>query len=168
MLITCAILIKMYGSINWAYCDSCQDVHKFDNKLVRRLHVSDDMSCPVLGICKRSRGPRRPLLVPPLVLELVMFPNLIRLWSAARKLIHEDDLILAIGFSFADADSYVTKMVSRSIAEHSQQMVVVEQNPELAYLLRKKFGAHILDSPGSRVLNAPGNCVGVLPTVLQA
>ncbi|MHA1280849.1 MAG: SIR2 family NAD-dependent protein deacylase, partial [Candidatus Helarchaeota archaeon] len=68
-------LIKMHGSINWAYCDSCQDVQEFDLLELKKIYEEDKLSYPVIGICKKCGGLRLPLLVPPLSFKFLMFPN---------------------------------------------------------------------------------------------
>jgi len=84
-------LIKMHGSINWAYCDSCQDVREFDLLELKKIYEEDILSYPVIGVCKKCGGSRRPLLVPPLSFKFLMFPNLIDIWNSARQAIEEAD-----------------------------------------------------------------------------
>ena len=67
-------LIKMHGSINWAYCDSCQFTREFDFSTMKKAHLGDTISFPVIGICTKCEGQRKPLLVPPLSLEAMRNP----------------------------------------------------------------------------------------------
>jgi len=114
-------LIKMHGSINWAYCDSCQDVQEFDLLELKRIYEQDKLSYPVIGICKKCGGLRRPLLIPPLSFKFLMFPHLIDIWSSACQSIEEADYLIIVGYSFSEADIYITKIISRSMSMSNDQ-----------------------------------------------
>jgi len=162
-------LIKMHGSINWAYCDSCQDVREFDLVELKKIYENDKLSYPVLGICKNCGGLRRPLLVPPLSFKFLMFPNLIDIWNSARQSIEEADYLIIVGFSFSEADTYITKIISRSMSmKDSQKMIIVNTNPNLVPTLRERFSAHIDGFDEKRILKACGSCEEILPKILNS
>jgi NAD-dependent SIR2 family protein deacetylase len=161
-------LVKMHGSINWTYCDSCQEVREFGFSEVKTAFEDDTLSYAVIGICKNCGGQRRPLLVPPLSMKFMMFPNLIGLWNNARNLIEKSRVLIVIGYSFAEADSYITKIVSRSLGKNPhQQMVVVDSNPRLVTSLREKLTAHIKGFDPERIVRAVGDCSELVPRVLD-
>ena len=162
-------LIKMHGSINWAYCDSCQDVKEFDLNKIKKIYKEDVLSYPVIGICKNCGGSRRPLLVPPLSFKLLMFPNLIDIWNSARQVIEEADYLIVVGYSFSDADTYITKIISRSMSmNNKQKMIVVNTNSDLVPTLRKRFLAYIDKFNDKRILQACVSCEEVLPKILNS
>ena len=162
-------LIKMHGSINWAYCDSCQDVREFDLLELKKIYENDELSYPVLGICKNCGGLRRPLLVPPLSFKFLMFPNLIDIWNSARHSIEEADYLLIVGYSFSEADTYITKIISRSMSmKDSQKMIIVNTDPTLVPALRERFSAHIDGFDEKRILKACGSCEEILPKILDS
>ena len=160
-------LIKMHGSINWAYCDSCQDVQEFDLLELKKIYEDDILSYPVLGICKKCGGLRRPLLVPPLSFKFLMFPNLIDIWNSARQAIDEADYLIIVGYSFSEADTYITKIISRSMSiKNRQKMIIVNTNPNLVPTLRERFSAHIDGFDKKRVLKVCKSCDETLPEIL--
>jgi len=162
-------LIKMHGSINWSYCDSCQDVREFDLLELKEIYEEDKLSYPVMGICKNCGGLRRPLLVPPLSFKFLMFPNLIDIWSSARQSIERADYLIVVGYSFSEADTYITKVISRSMfLNKNQEMIIVSTNLNLVSGLRERFSAHIDGFDKKRILKACDNCEEILPRILKS
>ena len=160
-------LIKMHGSINWTYCDSCQDVREFDLLHLKKLYEKDKLSYPVIGICKNCGGLRRPLLVPPLSFKFLMFPTLISIWDLARKSIEEADYLVVVGYSFSEADTYITKIVSLSLSRNKhQKLIIVDKNQNLAPYLRERFSSRIDGFDKKRVLEACESSERILPGVL--
>ncbi len=162
-------LIKMHGSINWTYCDSCQEVKQFDLLKIKTQYDSDAASYAVIGICRACGGQRRPLLVPPLAFKFIVFPNLIGLWDIAAQRIENSDYLIVVGHSFSEADAYISKIISRSLTVNSQQkMIVCDLNPRLVPLLRDRFEAHIDRFDPMRVLQATGASADLLPRILAS
>lgn len=162
-------LLKIHGSINWTYCESCHDVRTFDLLRMKDDFESDTASYAVIGICRNCQGQRRPLLIPPLGFKFILFPSLIRLWNAARERIEASDYLLVVGFSFSEADSYINKIVERSMAiKDSQKIIVCDPNPKLVRSLRARFSAKIDNFDQSRILAAIGNSAEMLPDLLES
>ena len=162
-------LIKMHGSINWSYCDSCQDTREFDLLKLKEIFVQDQLSYPVLGICKICGGLRRPLLVPPLSFKFLRFPNLIDIWNSARERIEEADYLIVIGYSFAEADTYITKIISRSLTANKKQvMIVVNPDHNLVPSLRSKYFSRIDNFDQGRILAINEQGEVVLPKLLAS
>ncbi|HUT90070.1 MAG TPA: SIR2 family protein [Thermoguttaceae bacterium] len=161
-------LIKVHGSINWSYCDSCHDVREFDLLNLKKAYDEDSLSYAVIGICRKCQGQRRPLLIPPMAVKFVMFPNLIRLWEQARLRIETSSLIIVVGFSFAEGDAYLNKIVERSMGiSRDQTIVVCDRNRALADALRRRYAARIDRFDEARILAATGSAEKVLPQVLS-
>ncbi len=162
-------LIKMHGSINWAYCESCQDVREFDLLKLKETYEKDTLSYPVIGICKNCQGTRRPLLVPPLSFKFLMFPNLVDIWNSARQTIEEARYLIVVGYSFSEADTYITKIISRSMSmNNSQKMIIVNTNQNLVPTLRERFSSHIDGFDTRRILSARKNAEEVLPEIVKS
>jgi len=161
-------LIKIHGSINWSYCDSCHDVREFDLIKIKRSYVEDTLSYAVIGICKKCQGQRRPLLIPPLGLKFIMFPSLIRLWDAARTFVEQAKILVVVGYSFSEADTYINKIIERSMTINEKQyMVVCDTDSALVTNLRKRFAARIDGFDENRILRAVGSADKMLPQVLE-
>ncbi len=162
-------LIKMHGSINWAHCESCQEVREFDLLQLKQLYTDDEMSYPVIGICKNCGGLRRPLLVPPLSLKFLMFPHLVEVWNSARQAIDSADYLIVVGYSFSEADTYITKIISRSISMNEpQRVVVVDIDAKLVPSLRERFAAQIDGFDERRILSACQSSDKILPKILES
>lgn len=162
-------LIKMHGSINWAYCDSCHDALEFDLLQLKNVYNKDILSYPVMGICKNCGGLRRPLLVPPLSFKFLMFPTLIDIWNTARQRIENADYLIIIGYSFSEADTYITKILSRSMAiKSSQKMIIINNDPKLAPILIERFSAHIDGFDKTRILRAVKSSELALPDIINS
>lgn len=162
-------LIKIHGSINWSYCESCHEVKEFDLLSLKDGFEKDTVSYAVVGICKNCGGQRRPLLIPPIGLKFMMFPNLIRLWNLARERIEAADLLLVVGFSFSEADSYINKIIERSMSINSKQtMIVCDPNYKLVPTLRERYSARIAGFDSERLLEALGSSAELLPRVFEA
>lgn len=160
-------LIKMHGSINWTYCDSCHEVKEFPVLELKKGFERDTVSYAVVGICKNCGGQRRPLLIPPMGLKFVMFPNLIRLWNLARDHIERAYVIVVVGFSFSEADSYIAKIIERSMSfNREQRLVICDPNSSLVSILRARYGARIERFKESRILAAVGSSEEIVPKVL--
>jgi len=159
----------MHGSINWAYCDSCQDVKEFDLLELKKIYKEDKLSYPVIGICKKCGGLRRPLLVPPLSFKFLTFPNLIDIWNSARQSIEEAGYFIIVGYSFSEADTYINKIISRSMSmKNSQKMIIVNTNPNLVPMLRERFSAYIDGFDEKRILQGCESCEKILPEILDS
>jgi NAD-dependent SIR2 family protein deacetylase len=162
-------LIKLHGSINWFYCDSCQAVKEVPLEKVRASCAPDELSYPVIGVCWECGGQRRPLLVPPLSFKFVMFPDLVNLWSSASQAIGKAKTIIVVGYSFAEADSHINKMISRSLAKSKEQkLIVFDTNPAIVDRLRYRYEAAIEGFDIHRILRAAGNCETLLPELLRS
>ncbi len=45
-------LIKLHGSLNWFYCETCQEVQLVDIRQVVANFLEDKAPYPVIGICR--------------------------------------------------------------------------------------------------------------------
>jgi len=162
-------LIKMHGSINWAYCDSCQDVREFDLLLLKETYEKDKLSYPVMGICKNCGGLRRPLLVPPLSFKLLMFPNLIDIWNSASQSIEGADYLIIVGYSFSEADTYIIKIISKAMSiKKNQKMIIVNTDQNLVPTLRARFSAHIDGFDEKRIIKVCKSSEKILLDILKS
>lgn len=161
-------LIKMHGSINWFYCDSCHEVKILNLLDLKKAYELDTISYPVIGICRNCGGQRRPLLIPPIGLKFIMFPNLANLWNIARERLEGADYILVVGFSFSEADTYVNKIIERSmIRNNNQRLIICDPDTSLVTNLRNRFAARVNGFNEKRILHAYGSADKIVPEVLK-
>lgn len=140
----CTKLIKLHGSLNWFYCETCQEVQLIDIRRTVKSFQSDETVYPVIGICKDCGGQRRGLLVPPLAMKFDAAPPLTPLLREAKLAFDTADLIVVVGFSFAEADVYISRMLSKSMqASARQRLLIVDPDHEVCDRVRRKFTASI-------------------------
>jgi len=160
-------LVKLHGSLNWFYCDTCQEVHWIDIQQTVEDYIDDRISYPVIGLCRNCGGQRRGLLVPPLAMKFDLAPPLHPLIGKATDAFSEVDLIVVVGFSFAEADLYISRMVNKTIQEIDRaQLVIFDPDSAVKEKVRRKFAARIPDFKSSRILWVRGDCSKTLPKFL--
>ena len=115
------ILIKLHGSLNWFYCETCQEIQLVNIEQMVDSFQNDRCPYPVIGICRDCGGQRRGLQVPPLAMKFDLGPPLTRLMSEATISFEKAQLIVVVGFSFAEADIYISRMLSKSMQSSPNQ-----------------------------------------------
>ncbi len=162
-------LLRMHGSINWAYCESCENAKEFRLRDLKNGYRDDTHPFAVIGICNNCQGPRRPLLLPPLSFKFLMFPPLIQIWNTARERIDEAQYLIVVGYSFSDADTYITKIISGAMSSNQElQMIVVDPDPALVLRLRDRFSQRIQGFDEKRILRFCEGCETALPKLLPS
>jgi len=97
------------------------------------------------------------------------FPNLLTLWSKARQAIESAAIIIAVGYSFSEADTYITKMIFRSLSVNSdQKLIVCDTDSKLKRRLRGQLSARIEGFDPLRVLQLTQSCELSLPKLLAS
>lgn len=131
-------LIKLHGSLNWFYCDTCQEVNLIDIQQAVDHFLNDTAPFPVIGICRHCGGQRRGLLIPPSSLKFDISPPLTPLLNLAKSGFEKSDLIVVVGFSFAEADLYILRMLTKSMQSNSKQrMPIVDPSYEVVGRVKK-------------------------------
>lgn len=161
-------LVKLHGSLNWFYCDTCQEAQHVDIAVMRNNYTSDSTPYPVIGICKGCGGPRRGLLVPPLAMKFDIAHSLSVLSGVATSAFSTADVIVVVGFSFADADLYLSKMLSKAMQlSPSRTVIIVDPDTKVHAKERRKLEATIPKFDNSRVILLRGDCAAELPKFLR-
>lgn len=160
-------LLKMHGSINWSYCESCQNVGQFDFTRMKEDFQNDRQNIAVVGICPHCDGRRRQLLVPPISFKFLMFPPLINIWNEARDKIIEADYIIAVGYSFADADAYISKIISSAMeADRDKEIMIVNKNFDVTKSLQEQYKRQIANFETDRVHHVHGLSQNKVPELV--
>lgn len=165
---TATPLIKLHGSLNWYYCETCQNTHVVDFSKTLRSFLENKVPFPVIAACAHCGGQRRGLLVPPLSMKFDVAPPLNPLMNIAREAFEDSDLIVAIGYSFADADVYITRMLSKSMqGRESQKLLIVDPDNSVVDKLRTRFKYSIPKFDTARIMFAREGCEKFLPKFLS-
>lgn len=163
----CSRLVKLHGSLNWFYCETCQEVQLIDIRQMVDNFLNDRAPYPVIGICKDCGGQRRGLLVPPLAMKFDLAPPLTPLVSRASEAFGKADLIVVVGFSFAEADLYISRLLSKSMQEKdTQKLLIVDPDRRVAEKVQRKFKASIPNFDTDRILKIAGDCAETLTKFL--
>ena len=117
-------LTKLHGSLNWFYCETCQDILLIDIKKTVDDFLNDKMPYPVIAVC-RVCGGQYALLVPPLAIKFDLAPPLTRLLDRADEAFKSAKTIVVVGFSFAEADLYISRMLSKSMQTSKEQKLLI-------------------------------------------
>jgi NAD-dependent SIR2 family protein deacetylase len=160
-------LVKLHGSLNWFYCETCQEVHWINIEATVNDFVEDRAAYPVIGVCKTCGGQRRGLLVPPLAMKFDVAPPLNPLIDRAASAFADIDVIVVVGFSFADADLYISRMISKAMqANDKTKLLMLDPDRSVVDKVRRKFSVRIPDFDATRILSIIGDCSETLPTLL--
>lgn len=160
-------LIKLHGSLNWFYCETCQGVQLINFKKAVESFLKDELPYPVISVCRTCHGQRRGLVVPPLAMKFDMVPPLTRLLQDAHNAFENTDVIVVVGFSFSEADLYISRMLSKSMQlSDKQKLVVIDPNRDVVEKVRRKYEAIIPDFDRDRIMRIGGDCAEELPKFL--
>jgi len=130
--------------------------------------LEDRAPFPVIGICKRCGGQRRGLLVPPFAMKFDVPPPLTPLVSEAKGAFDAADLIVVIGFSFAEADIYISRMLGKSMqTKPHQKVLIVDPDHRVVERVRRKFKASIPNFDTDRIVKMTMDCADGLPKFLR-
>lgn len=161
-------LIKLHGSLNWYYCETCQDVFLIDIEKTQNEYLDNKLCYPVIAVCKKGGGQRRGLLVPPLAMKFDMLPPLTPLIEEAQNFFNKADSIVVVGFSFADADRYISRMLTKSMQNNKDlKIILFDPDITIAEKLRNQLSLRVSDFDKKRVIRVPGDCATTLPDFLR-
>ena len=161
-------LIKLHGSLNWYYCETCQQVHLIDMKKTQNEYLNDEICYSVIAVCRECGGQRRGLLVPPLAMKFDMSPPLTPLIEKAQEFFNRADSIVVVGFSFADADMYISRMLTKSMQNNKNMNIIVfDPDTNVAEKLRRQLSLRISNFDKKRVISVRGDCSETLPEFLN-
>jgi len=161
-------LLKLHGSLNWYYCETCQEVQCVEIRSTVENYKTDITPYPVIAICRDCGGQRRGLLVPPLAMKFDVAPPLTPLLTQASEAFEAADLIIVVGFSFAEADVYISRMLSKSMqTNHRQRMIIIDPVHDLVTRVRRKFKSSIPNFDEKRIIRVTADCADALPKFLS-
>lgn len=161
-------LVKLHGSLNWFYCETCQKVHLIDIATTVDNYLKEKAFYPVIAVCQECGGQRRGLLVPPLAMKFDVAPSLNSLLEEAVDAFDSAETVAVVGFSFSEADVYISRMLSKWIsADQSRRMIIFDPDFKVSERVRKQFSMRIPNFDPSRILSVIGDCAVTLPKFLK-
>ena len=162
-------LIKLHGSLNWFYCETCQKVHLIDIQRTVEDYTTNRGEYSVISVCRECGGQKRGLLVPPHAMKFNAKPPLQPLIVKAASCFMTARLIVVVGFSFADADSYISQMLIKAMqASEDTRLMIVDPDEQVIEKTRRKFQDRIPQfDAANRILKLQGDCSELLPQFLR-
>jgi hypothetical protein len=95
-------------------------------------------------------------------------PPLTTLLKEAHSAFEASDVIVVVGFSFAEADIYISRMLSKSMQTRlHQKLIIVDPSTDIAYKVRRKFKSSIPHFNEQRVIMVTDDCSKALPKLLR-
>lgn len=160
-------LVKLHGSLNWFYCETCQHVHLIDIEKTVSDYTNDRSAYPVISVCRGCGGPRRGLLVPPLAMKFDAAPPLTGLIQKAYDCFSSADAIVVVGFSFAEADLYISRMITKAMQmSGTRKLILFDPDRSVVQKLRRQLSLRIKDFDATRIIRVTGDCSKYLPLFL--
>jgi len=162
-------LVKMHGSINWFYCDTCQSVYLPSIASVAEA-IKKDIPYAVTGMCRQCNAPVEQFIIPPVAHKYLTHPPIVQVWDRGRKTLEEAKLFVIIGYSFADADDYIAKMLVKSVGQSPDKNIVVIDIDEKAINRCRTFIKLHVDAFDDKKKFFPicGDALHLVPRVLDA
>jgi NAD-dependent SIR2 family protein deacetylase len=128
-------LIKLHGSLNWKYCNCCNEVlltpwHTAVNLEEESFGTGEYPPCDdpdAEGLpcaCPHDGTPFQTLIVPPAHLKTLDHPTLHYLMSEAAREIRMARKIVFIGYSFPDADVHLKVLFSKNLNSDTEVVVI--------------------------------------------
>ena len=162
-------LIKLHGSLNWFNCETCQTVRLLDIEQAVSNYEKDLGIYPIINVCRECGGPSRGLLVPPHAMKFDVSQPLQPLLEHAAKAFSDRSLIIVVGFSFSEADMYISRMLIKAMQSPIEpKLLIVDPAEDLLERIRLRFESQIPQFDAySRIIGLQGDCAKVLPEFLR-
>lgn len=108
-------ILKPHGSMNWLLCSRCNLVRCGRDNLWRLQSLSKER-------CAKCSGPLRKLFVPPLNAQKADF--LTAIWTDVAAALSRSKIVVVIGYSFPEYDSYVRDLVRQSLHPDAVMLII--------------------------------------------
>jgi len=117
-------LLKLHGSLNWAFCPVCNSLW-----LSLRGKIADRIVTERI-CCDRDHAVQQPLLIPPTWLKVYDNPHLVKIWLEAEHTLRKANTIFFIGYSLPESDFHVRYLLKKSLfRKNTYPRIVVVTSP---------------------------------------
>jgi len=95
-------------------------------------------------------------------------PPLNALIERAQEIFNKAHLIVVVGFSFADADLYISRMLTKSLqTSKAVRMLVFDPDYSVVEKIRRQLSTRIPGFDQKRVITFAGDCSKTIPQFLS-
>jgi NAD-dependent SIR2 family protein deacetylase len=119
-------LVKIHGSLNWYYCEGCQEVIQLTIDDINKM----EKIYPTTGSCLKCYTTTELFMIPPIAYKYVMYPPLVDIWQNAMQVLQEANIIIVIGYSFSTTDDYILKMIVNGLKKRDSKFILLNRNRE--------------------------------------
>jgi len=154
---------KIHGSINWFYCEGCQNIITYTMQEVN----SFNKLYPTSGSCQECGTSASQFMVPPIAYKYVMYPPLIDIWKSAMDMIENADIIIPIGYSFSLSDDYIFQMIVGGMKKNGSLIILLNRSKSSLNNLNQKLVPHHLAVTNYVLDDALLSCPEVLKILLD-
>jgi NAD-dependent SIR2 family protein deacetylase len=160
-------LIKMHGSINWFYCQTCQHVLMPTVENMRKA-IENQMPYSVTGMCPECNSPTKQFIVPPTTYKFLIYPPIVQVWNAGREIFEHSKFYIIVGYSFGLGDDYILKMVLKAIREDpKKQLIIIDKSIETLERFKLLVTTHTVGFPETNLHSIPASAETVVPKVVD-
>jgi NAD-dependent SIR2 family protein deacetylase len=131
-------LVKIHGSVNWFYCEGCQDVISLNIEELGRF----DKVYPTTGTCLKCNTLTQLFMVPPVAFKYVNYPPIVEIWQSAMRVLQEADIVIVIGYSFSLADDYLLKMIVSGMKKKFYPLIFLTNQSHAVNWLQERLVAY--------------------------
>jgi len=162
-------LVKMHGSINWFYCDTCQSVFLPSIEAIEEA-IKKDVPYGVISMCSHCSAPARQLIIPPITYKYLTHPPIVQVWDCGRRILEQTKVFVIIGYSFSLADDYIAKMLVKAIGQDPEKYVIVVNIDKKAINRCKSLIKSHVDAfdENKRFFPLQGDGIKLVPKVIKA
>lgn len=140
-------IIKVHGSLNWKYCNCCNDLLLTPHDRAIQLAEGDPpwaggsapaaMSMLMNRTCMRDGNAFETMLVPPSHLKDLSHPITTQLFIELAAEIRRAKKVVFVGYSFPEADIHISAVLKKSLQPNTE-VTVVDINTSHDFKLRCK------------------------------
>lgn len=137
-------IIKLHGSLNWKYCNCCNQTlltpwdRTIDLQRGKFLGYKYPDNEKYEYVCPLDGTEFHTLILPPSYLKSLNQPIISQLFSEASREIRDAKKIVFVGYSLSDADVHIKALFKKQLRKHTEIIVV---NSKKAAVLEHKYNA---------------------------
>jgi hypothetical protein len=128
-------VLKLHGSLNWAFCPVCNSLQLSLSGKIADTIVTEKTPC------SRDNAAQQPLLIPPTWLKVYDNAHLVKIWLDAEHTLREATTVFFIGYSLPESDFHVRYLLKKALyrSQNHPRLVVItsSRNPESSDLHKR-------------------------------
>ncbi|MFZ7130805.1 MAG: SIR2 family protein [Eubacteriales bacterium] len=128
-------LFKIYGSLNWLYCDVC-DAFVISSY---KKSVLNEVAQNYL-VCKKCNNQYKIVLIPPTFYKEIWNYHLNNIYHDLNKQLYDVEQLIFCGYSFPDADIYIKFILKRAEIYRNKpfKVLVINDHEDKSTIKRKR------------------------------